>query len=54
MKYKINDISKKYNISPYTLRYYAKEGLFPYVTRDKNGVRLFSEEDLNTLEVIKC
>lgn len=54
MRYKINDLSKKYNISPHTLRYYAKEGLFPFVERDENNVRIFKEEDLKLLEVIEC
>ena len=36
-----------------TLRYYDREGLFPNLAR-QNGIRKFSEEDLETLNVIEC
>jgi DNA-binding transcriptional MerR regulator len=42
----IKDASKKLNISVYTLRYYDKEGLTPFVKKDENGVRRYTEEDL--------
>lgn len=34
-----------------TLRYYDKEGLFPHLKR-VNGVRKFSENEIETLRVI--
>ncbi|SYW13382.1 MerR family transcriptional regulator [Oenococcus oeni] len=41
-------------ISTYTLRYYDDQGLLPKVFRDKNGNRIFTEEDLQWLDMIKC
>lgn len=54
MSYTIGEISKLMEITPDTLRYYDKEGLLPFVQRDGAGRRLFTENDLNYLEVIKC
>ncbi|MGL5415165.1 MAG: MerR family transcriptional regulator [Clostridium sp.] len=51
---KINDVSKMYNISQDTLRYYEKIGLIPPVNRGKNGVREYNEEDCRWVEYIKC
>lgn len=54
MKYTIKDISEKTGISIYTLRYYAKEGLFQGVERDKRGTHLFSDSDLEIIYIIEC
>lgn len=50
----IADVSKKINISPYTLRYYEEIGLIPPVKRNKYGVRNYGEIDLKWIEFIKC
>ena len=50
----IKDVSKRTGISVYTLRYYAREGLLPSVERDKNGVRYFTEADLESVYIIEC
>lgn len=39
-------VSKKFGITSDTLRYYEKVGLIPAVTRDKNGYRAYSKQDL--------
>lgn len=54
MTYTVNDVAKLTGLTPYTIRYYAKEGLLPLVERDANGTRLFKEEDLETLNMIEC
>jgi len=54
MNYTIGQISQKMNISEYTIRYYEKEGLFPFITRNSRGERVFDERDLHFLEVIVC
>ncbi|WP_413497481.1 MerR family transcriptional regulator [Carnobacterium maltaromaticum] len=54
MKYTIKDVAKKMNISSYTLRFYDDKGLFPFVERDKNNVRLFTEKDLEWVYVVQC
>lgn len=54
MSYTIKQVSEKYDISPYTLRYYEKEGLLPAINRTDNGNRLYSDRDLERLHFIKC
>lgn len=39
MGYTIKEASEKVNLTPYTLRYYEKEGLLPLVGRDSHGNR---------------
>lgn len=50
----ISEVSKKYNITADTIRYYEKEGLIPTVPRDKNGIRDFDENSCGWIEFIKC
>ena len=50
----VKEISKKFNISEYTLRYYTDENLIPSIKRDKNNIRVFDEESLNWLKTIIC
>ena len=52
MEYLIKDASKILNISIYTLRYYDKEGLTPFVKKDENGVRKYTEEDLEWIRLL--
>lgn len=52
--YSISEVAKVLNLTPYTLRYYDKEGLMPFVERTSSGIRLFKESDLGTLKVIEC
>jgi DNA-binding transcriptional MerR regulator len=54
MSYSIKEVSEKFNISAYTLRYYEKEGLLPSVQRGDNGNRLYSDTDLEWLQVVYC
>lgn len=50
----ISEVSKKYNLTQDTIRYYEKIGLLPKVPRSKNGIRDFDEEACNWIEFIKC
>ncbi len=50
----IKEVSNEMNVSEHTLRFWAKEGLFPYVKRDANNVRQFSENDLQWVLIVKC
>lgn len=54
MTYSISEVSKRIGISIYTLRYYDKEGLMPYVDRTKSGTRVFKDSDFPWLEIINC
>lgn len=54
MHYTIGEIAKKINISPHTLRFYAKERLLPFVERSESGIRMFKDEDFEGLMIIEC
>lgn len=54
MLYSIGQVADKLNISTYTLRYYDKEGLLPFVDRNESGRRIFKDADFNYLETISC
>lgn len=54
MHYTIKEVADKMDISEHTLRFWAKSGFFPFITRDKNNIRLFSENDLNWVRIVKC
>ena len=51
--YTIGQVSKMFGLPVSTLRYYDKEGLFPKLERS-NGIRRFSERELEALRVIEC
>lgn len=50
----IAEVSKKFELSQDTLRYYERIGLIPCVNRNKSGIRDYTEEDCNWIEFIKC
>lgn len=50
---RINEVTKKYGVSPSTLRYYEQIKLLPEIER-VNGNRWYEEQDLRRLEFIFC
>lgn len=52
--YTIKDVSDKTGVSEHTLRFWAKCGFFPFVQRNKNNIRMFSENDLKWVKMVKC
>lgn len=54
MAYTISQVSKLTNLTPYTLRYYDREGLLPFVGRSNAGIRMFNEHDIEMLGLICC
>lgn len=54
MGYTISQVAEKFNLTAYTIRYYDKEGLLPFVDRGKAGNREFSNSDLEWLRLICC
>lgn len=50
----IAEVSKKFDLSQDTLRYYERIGLIPSVKRNKSGIRDYTEEDCMWVEFIKC
>lgn len=54
MKYSIGDVAKLTGISVSTLRFYDKEGFFKDLKRTEGGIRVFSDKELEVLNVIDC
>lgn len=52
--YTIKEVAQIMDISEHTLRFWAKSGFFPFVKRNENNIRLFSENDLNWVKIVKC
>ncbi len=52
--YTIKEVADKMDISEHTLRFWAKSGLFPFVKRDSNNIRKFSDNDLEWVKIVKC
>ncbi|MGN1318478.1 MAG: MerR family transcriptional regulator [Lachnospirales bacterium] len=50
----IKEVSKMYDISQDTLRYYEKIGIIPPVARTKGGIRNYSDEDIEWIKNAKC
>ena len=49
----ITEVSKRYELTTDTIRYYERIGLIPHVNRNKSGIRDFTEEDCRWVEFIK-
>lgn len=45
----IQEVAEKTGISAYTIRFYEKSGVLPHIQRAENGIRQFSEADVNFL-----
>ncbi|MBE6887947.1 MAG: MerR family transcriptional regulator [Ruminococcaceae bacterium] len=54
MVYSVGEMAKQLGVTPSTLRYYDKEGLLPFVSRTKGGIRQFKDSDYEWLQVIEC
>jgi DNA-binding transcriptional MerR regulator len=54
MGYTIQEVSKKVNLSPYTLRYYERAGLLPSIERDIHGNRSFKDTDIEWINLLHC
>jgi DNA-binding transcriptional MerR regulator len=52
MTYTISQIAEKMGVTVYTLHYYDKEGLLPFVDRNRNGARVFKDSDFGWLDTI--
>lgn len=50
----IKEVASRVGESEHTIRYYCKIGLFPFLVRDKNNVRKFTEEDLEGVQIVLC
>ncbi|WP_142828508.1 MerR family transcriptional regulator [Planococcus soli] len=52
--FSISEVAKELDLTVYTLRYYDKEGLMPFVERTPSGTRLFKETDIGALKIVEC
>ena len=50
----IAEVSKKYELSADTMRYYERIGLVPPVPRNKSGIRDYDTESCQWVELMKC
>ncbi|MGD7007312.1 MerR family DNA-binding transcriptional regulator [Metabacillus sp. 84] len=49
MAFTIKEDSEQLGCPAHTIRFYEKEGLIPYIKKDKNGNRLFEQDSLDDL-----
>lgn len=54
MYYTIGQVAKMQHLTISQIRYYDKQGLFPFLQRNEKGDRIFDEEALKYLEMILC
>ncbi len=54
MVFTIGEMAKKLGVAASTLRYYDKEGLFPFMERSEGGIRVFKESNYEFLKIINC
>ena len=52
--YTIKEVAERMGVSEHTLRFWAKSGFFPFIKRNQNNIRLFSESDLEWVKIVKC
>lgn len=51
---KIAEVSKLYDLSADTLRYYERIGLLSNITRNSSGIRDYSDQDCARVQFVKC
>ncbi len=51
---KIAEVSKLYDLSADTLRYYERIGLLSSITRNASGMRDYSDQDCARVQFVKC
>lgn len=52
--YSIKEFAEKVNLSPFTIRYYEKEGLLPSSNRLTNNHRVYTDNDLPWITLVNC
>lgn len=54
MAYSIGQVADQLGISIDTIRYYDKQGILPFVKRNKAGRRMFTANDVHLMRTIIC
>ena len=52
--YTVKEVADKMDVSEHTLRFWAKSDFFPFIKRNENNIRLFSDSDLEWVKIVKC
>lgn len=50
----ITEVSKQFDLTTDTLRYYERIGLIPSVPRNKSGIRDYDENSCRWIQLMKC
>lgn len=50
----ITEVSEMLNLTPSAIRYYERVDLLPKIKRKKNGVRFYTDSDIERLTLICC
>ncbi|MGN7356241.1 MULTISPECIES: MerR family transcriptional regulator [unclassified Paenibacillus] len=50
MSLQISQLANETGLSIHTIRYYEKEGIFPPVKRNENGIRIYDSEDMEWIQ----
>lgn len=50
----ISEVAKEFGLTTDTLRYYEREGLIGPISKGENGIRNFTESDLQRIKFVKC
>lgn len=50
----ITEVSKQFDLTADTLRYYERIGLVPPVPRNKSGIRDYDENSCRWIQLMKC
>ena len=53
-RYSVTEAAKISGLSAHTLRYYDDLGLFPFLQRTQGDKRLFSDADMQWVQLIEC
>lgn len=52
--YSIKEVAQYFGLATSTIRYYDKQGLLPFVSKNNAGYRVFSESDFGFIKTICC
>lgn len=52
--YTVKEASEMLNLTEHAIRFYTDQGLVASVQRDKNNIRRFDEQAINSLNMVKC
>ena len=50
----ISEVAQKFGLTQDTLRYYEREGLIGPIAKGDNGIRNYTENDLQRIQFVKC